>query len=104
MSNPSLKDLTKLGVFSGRVSEVHMKNLQSFPFVFFNGIKEVSIDYDVSQSKEGQSYVKYNIDLQGDNDNVQYRCHCIENAVRSVFWKEINVIVCINETEVYRSV
>lgn len=104
MSSPSLKDLTSLGVFSGRISEVHMMNLKNFPWIFFDGLKEVSITYDVEQMKENKGTIQYDLTLDADNDHIQERCLAVEAAVRSLFWKEMKVVISISKTEVFKSV
>ncbi len=104
MSNPSLKDLTSLGVFSGRISEVHMINLKNFPWIFFNGLKEAAMDYDIDHMREDKAIVHYDLTIDIENDHIQERCMAIESAVRSLFWKEMTVVISINKEEVFKSV
>jgi hypothetical protein len=100
---PSLQDLTKLVLFSGRLSEVHVKNLEAFPFIFFNGVEEAKIEHDISTVKDIPSTVFYDLTLNEDNDHIEYRCKTLEDAVRSLFWNEVKLKISINSEEVYKS-
>lgn len=101
--SPSLKDLTKLVMFSGRLSQVHVKNLEAFPFIFFNGVKEAKIEHDISTIKDIPSSISYDLTLDGENDFPEMRYRAIEGAVRSLFWKEMKLKLSINGEEVYKS-
>ena len=103
MSETPLADITKLGLFLGRVSEVHLKNLKSFPWIFFNGLSQVGLDYDIASTKEGVSSVSYDLAVGQENDNLPKRYQALEAAVRSLFWKDVKVAVSINGKEVFKS-
>ncbi|HEY5235634.1 MAG TPA: hypothetical protein VIJ14_05610 [Rhabdochlamydiaceae bacterium] len=100
---PSIQDLTKLVLFSGRISEVHVRNLKSFPWIFFNFVKECHLDYGFAKAKEEESFVHYRLNIEGDNDGLPKRYQALESAVRSLFWKEVKVKVSINDQEVFKS-
>ena len=99
----NLKDMTKLGAFFGRISEVHVKNMQSFPWIFFNDLKEVKLDYNIATKKEDSSIVSYDLQIDGENDNLSKRYEALESAIRGLFWKEVKIEVKINGQEVYKS-
>jgi len=90
-------------LFSGRISEVHMENLKQFPFIFFNGLKEVKLEHDISTTKEAPSIISYDLTLDGENDQPEKRYTALESAVRSIFWKEIIVKISIDGKEVFKS-
>lgn len=96
-------DLTKLMLFFGRVSEVHLNNLKSFPWIFFNGLTAVNLDYDISTKRDGQSLISYDLTVSEENDSLPKRFEALESAVRSLFWKEILVKVSINGEEKFKS-
>lgn len=105
---PSIQDLTKLTAFFGRISEVHIRNLKSFPFIFFNGVSEVKLEHDLSTVKGGISTISYGLSLNKDislisNNCPEKRYTALEDAVRSLFWKEVKVKISINGEEVYKS-
>lgn len=99
MSSPTNKELTSLGIFLGRLSETHIKNLESFPFIYFNGVKEAHVDYDVAQAKDSSSYIAYYLVLNENNDHLDKRFEGLETAIRSLFWKEIELRLSINGKE-----
>ena len=88
-----------MGIFLGRLSETHIKNLQSFPFIYFNGLTEAKLDYDVAQSKDGSSYISYGLTLTEDNDHIAERYKALETSIRALFWKEIQLRLSINGKE-----
>jgi hypothetical protein len=90
-------------MFSGRISEVHLANLKRFPFMFFNGVIEARLEHDISTIKETPSTISYDLTLPQENDNLDKRFSALESAVRSIFWKEIQVKLSINSKE-YKSV
>jgi len=91
-----LEDLTKLGMFFGRISEVHLTNLKSFPWIFFNDLSEVKLDYNFASSK-----VSYDLSIGNENDNLDKRFKALESSVRQLFWKEVQVKISINNKKVY---
>ena len=56
-----LKELAQLSMLANRISEIQEKNLKLFPFVFFEGLKEVTIDYDLGHGvNEGTKEINHN--------------------------------------------
>lgn len=105
MSEPSPKDLTKLMLFFGRIPEPIVKAMQSFPFIFFNDLKEAKLDYSVATKKEeGSTLFKYDLSLPLEsNESMDKRCKALEQAIRSQFWADAKVKITVNEKEVYKS-
>lgn len=107
MSNktPSLEDLTKLVMFTGRVSEVHLENLKRFPFIFFNNIVDAELNYSIETTDKAKSSIfSYTLSMPWEfNDNLDKRYKALESAVRSLFWKEVKIELKINDVEVYKS-
>lgn len=124
MSDANPKDFVKgmaaLVVSSNRLSEFHEKNLKMFPFVFFERVDAVKIDYDVS--------VEHNVDLSKSNDitikkpfkncyvayyltineeanknQLQRRFETLENSVRDLLWKNMAVKIFFNDKIVFES-
>lgn len=103
MAEQSIADLTKLGLFFGRISEVHMENLKAFPFIFFNDVLKATMDYEIATKKDQDSTISYDVHVSKENDHLEHRYKAIETAVRDLFWKEMKVRVSINGKEVYKS-
>jgi hypothetical protein len=99
----SLQDLTKLTIFSGRLSSVHVENLKNFPFIFFNGVTKVNLEHDISTKKEVPSLISYDLTLDRENDHLEKRYLALESAVRDLFWKEMQLKLSINGKEVFKS-
>ena len=102
---PSIQDLTKLTLFLGRVSSVHLTNLKSYAWIFFNDVKEVSLEYSVETTDRTKPTVfSYDLSLNMEsNDQPEKRYKALESAVRKLFWKEARIEVKINGQEVYKS-
>lgn len=112
-----LREMAQLSVLSRRISEIQIKNLQHYPFVFFNNVKSVKIDYDLeyierdetSPTKEKpvlfHSLVKYDLELDEskNQENLNKRIFCLEEAVRILFWKDMKLQVALNGKMIYRS-
>lgn len=121
-----IREMAKLSLTSNTISEIQEKNLKMFPFVFFNGVKSVKIDYDFSnnqtvdteENKETLEIiykfnkidtrhfrVSYHLTIEKDavNENYEKRYEAIEQSVRNLFWKETKVEVFINEYLAYKS-
>lgn len=101
-NTPTLQELNSLGMFSGRLSEVHCRNLDSFPFIYFNGVKEVKLGYDISHVKGGDSFVHYDLTLDQENDHMDKRFSALQTAIKALFWKEVALKLSINGKE-YRN-
>lgn len=100
-----LKDMAALTVLSNKINPIQEKNLKMFPLVFFDGVKKVTIKYDLSSRKDetdspavNNSFVIY--DLEGDRaaleDKFEVRFYHLEQAVRQLFWNDIRVRLRFN--------
>lgn len=105
--------LTKLVIASGRLSEIHEKNLKAYPFIFFEQVSEVKIDYDVSvqhdvdvdkesnltiKKPKQACHVTYYLTLNEapNKSGLKRRIETIQNSVKALFWKDLNVNVYLN--------
>lgn len=98
-------DLTKLMVFFGRVPETHVKALKEYPWIFFNDLLEVKLDYSIETTDKTKS-TKFSYELTlslEKNDHLDKRYKALESAIRTLFWKEVLVEIKINGQEVYKS-
>ena len=110
-----LKELAQLSLLANRISEIQEKNLKMFPFVFFEKVKEVKIDYDLGhaineENKEIQhkSFIAYRLTLDEEANksasfSVDRRFSALEVSVRDLFWKDISVQVYFNDKLAYES-
>lgn len=106
-----LRDMAKLSMLSNRISEIQEKNLKHYPFVFFNDVKSVRIDYDLSKIDDnglmnhGDHHVTYILELDEESNkaHLEKRLFCIEEATRVLFWSDLKVRVFINGQSVFES-
>jgi hypothetical protein len=115
-----VKDMAKLILVSGKISEVHEKNLKMYPLIYFNGVKEAKIDYDLSHKADAlvdrmnnltirapfrSNVVTYYLTMNENakNDNVEKRFKALEASVRTLFWKDVIVEVFMDDKIVYKS-
>ena len=90
-------------MFLGRVSEVHLVNMKSFPWIFFNDLADFKLDYDIASTKEGNSVVSYDLSIVKENDSLDKRYKALESAIRTLFWKEVKIKISVNGKEEYKS-
>ena|ERR1035437_3110726 len=125
-SQSKVRDMAKLSILAGRISDVQEKNLKMYPLIFFEGVKTAVIDYDFSseslvttEENKKDMTLKYNmkgvetrhfkasyyLDLYegAQNNNLEKRFAALENAVRTLFWKDTKVEVYFNNKKVYPS-
>lgn len=115
-----VKGMAALVINSARLSEFHEKNLKMFPFVFFDQIAEVRIDYDLAVRHDvdvdkknnltvkkplAHMFVAYYLTLNEDanKNNLARRFETLENSVRNLLWKELAVEIYFNDKIVYKS-
>lgn len=98
MSKPDLKALAKGIIFSGKISDFHIKNLSHYPYVFFEDIEEVSLEHfvpdslDIDMGKENPS-VTYRIRFKQNPrmDLLDKRIEAITNSVKTLLWSNTEV-------------
>jgi len=122
----TLRNMAKFAISTNQISEVHVKNLKLWPFIFFNGVKSVKLDYDLttnsrvtSDTDEKTGNVEYRfddpdtknfhisydleIDESQDNSNLEKRFDALEKSVYTLFWAGIPVEVAFNGKRVYQT-
>ena len=105
-----IRDMAKLSVLSNRINEIQEKNLKMYPFVFFNDVKSVKIEYDLSRTDREENknpqdhHITYQLELNEDsNSQLDKRFFAIEEATRVLFWKDLKVRVFFNGKKAYES-
>ena len=96
-----LKDLKRGAILTGRLSEVHIKTLQSSPFVFFDGLLEVKVSYNLVTDGSAEvpglgSTVKFTLDFGSKYEPDQYhekRLNALFATVHTILWPEVEVVV-----------
>lgn len=121
-----LKKMAQLSITTNQINEIQQKNLKMYPFVFFNGVKSVSIEYDLTNESKvnydtdpktmeivykfdkpmvDNFKVSYSleIDESQDNSHMEKRFDALEKSIATLFWKGIPVEVKFNGKTVYTS-
>ncbi len=115
-----VRDMAKLTIMSNQISEIQLKNMKMYPFIFFEGVKSVTLDFNLQRVDDvlvdklqnltlnkpiNASYVKYSlvIDESVAQPNIDRRYAALESSIRSLFWKNITVEIQFNDKTVYVS-
>lgn len=106
-----LKEMAKLTVLANRMNEIQEKNLKAYPFIFFNDVKEVKIDFNLSKVDDNglmnhdDHHISYHLELneESNKDHSEKRFKAIEQAVRALFWNDLKVRVFFNGKPVFES-
>jgi hypothetical protein len=115
-----VKDMAKLVLVAGKISDMHVKNMQMYPLIYFNGVKTVKIDYDLSHKADAlvdkdnnltinaphrSNVVTYYLTMHEGavNDKLDKRYAALTASIRTLFWKDVVVEVFMDEKIVYKS-
>ena len=102
-----IRDLTKAVLLSGNLSETHVKNLQTYPLIIFNGVEEVETHYDIntdrSTVRETPSFVEYHLTFkkgtrQLKKEELDKRLKYLTDAIATLLWNGIEVRVFNKKT------
>jgi hypothetical protein len=96
-----LKDLKTGAILTGRLSEVHVKTLQTAPFIFFDDLAEVSVSYNLVTDSEALvvglgSKVKFTLTFKEKykpDKHHEKRLQALIGTVHTILWPEVEVIV-----------
>ena len=102
---PNTQELAKIALLSGRMNTFHLKNLKAFPFILFNDLKEVKLEYSVENVNSTEPTIfSYDLTLNLESNNhLNKRYSALESAIRELFWDGVKVQIKINGKEVYKS-
>lgn len=116
----TVRGMAALVLNSNRISEVHEKSMKNYPFIYFEGVSGVRIDYDLSHQSDvevdkknnikvnaplNHCYVAYylTLDERQLDENIKARFRALETSTRTLFWKDLPVKIYFNERLVYES-
>ena len=100
-----LEDFRKITMLTGEISSVHVASLKQWPYVAFNGVQSVEVEYDLTKETtitmgEGVVNFKLTIDEAADNKEMfKEICAVMTGWVRDRFWPEIKVVIYFNGIE-----
>lgn len=122
----TIQEMARLTMLTNQLNDVQIQNLKTFPFVFFDGLNRVTMEYDLSNQLGADTVentddgeIEYNvtptttshlhvtyrlvIDPIFTPNNLPQRFSALEQSVRSILWKEIKVVVFFGNQKVYES-
>ena len=102
-----IKDLAKAVLLSGNLSDIHIKNIQTYPLIIFNGVEEVEAHYDIntdrSTVRETPSFIEYHLTFkkgtrQPKKEELEKRMKYLTDAIATLLWTGIEVRVFNKKT------
>jgi hypothetical protein len=105
-----LEDMRSITMLTGEISSVHFLNLKNWVFIAFDNVNTVEIDYDLSKAKYtspeggGSGFINFKIttkDPDYEQQDTKTRSETLTQWVRSMFWKDINIHIFINNQCVF---
>jgi hypothetical protein len=111
MTEQELENLRRGVILSGQLSEIHVKTLKMLPFIFFDEVETVEIDYDIKTIKDepvrgldpiyNDSSIKFTIsfkdlektDTTYDIDLLDKRLHALTKSVHTLLWPQVSIVV-----------
>lgn len=96
-----LSDIKKGAILTGRLSEVHVKTLQTAPFIFFDNLKEVRITYDLAPEADAAvpglgsrvSFKLFFLEDQTQSDNLEKRTSALVKTAKNIMWESTEVTI-----------
>ena len=99
-----IEDLKKAAIFAETLSEVHIENLRTYPFIAFNEAKNVEMTWDlrVNTPNDGCT-IRYNMvtDPEGEESTrndplLKERLSFVQKCVQTLLWADTVVEFTIN--------
>lgn len=118
--NKQVKDMASLIINSNRISEMHERNMKLYPLIFFEGVKKVNVDYDLSYNKEievdkdnnmtikkptNSTYISYELEIDEtkENNNLDKRFEALVKSLKTLLWSDLIVKVSFNGKLMFES-
>lgn len=95
-----LKDLNMGMIMTGQLSEIHLKNMKTYPFIFFDNIDEIQMGFDIIVDPANvvpgsKSTVVYGIRFKDDKlpNNLQEGYENLCKCLNALFMREVRVLI-----------
>lgn len=120
----TVREMARLALLSNKINEIQEKNLKIYPFVFFNNVSSVELNYDFSKIGDvdfSSKDANINYDIKGvetrhlkvsyaidvlelcPDQELAKRCQALEMAVHNLLWNNIQVSISLNGTQAFKS-
>jgi hypothetical protein len=120
----TLKKMAQFSISTNKINNIQERNLQYFPFVFFNGVKSARIEYDLTnhssvdydtnpktfeivykfnKPKTDNFKIIYDLEMEpwANNEHLDNRFDALEKSIATLLWKGIPIEVRFNGKKVY---
>ena len=111
MTDKELLDLYRGCVFSGQISEIHIKSMERYPFVFFEGVTEAKLSYDIVLDPNRflqptqnsfdlkKSKVSYSLGMSSNlpEDQKKTGIEHLKKSLSTIFFQDVEVEVDFHE-------
>ena len=105
-----LQDMRKITMLTGQISSVHEESLKKWPYIIFDDVESVEIDYNLSKEitkSEKEGYIVFKVRgpiAPKDDDskeNIKKRCESLSRWARDMLWPEIKIEVYLNNSKCF---
>jgi hypothetical protein len=92
-----IREMARLTMLSNRLNPIQQKNLEVYPYIFFEGVKKGTIVFDLECRPDPQdqkkTYVNYTIEIDPEVAVTfeERRREALRTAVRTLFWSNVEV-------------
>lgn len=98
-----LEDHKKMLIMTGNLSDFQLENLKTWPFIVFDNVSKVEIEYDFSEvlkndlgeDTEGIGAGKVTFNLSADKVPKEDQIEKLRNWTKFLFWKDTEVEVIL---------
>lgn len=120
----TLKKMAQFSISTNKINDIQQRNLQYFPFVFFNGVKTARIEYDLinhssvdydtdpktleivykfNKPKTDNFKIVYDLEMEpwAVNEQLDKRFDALEKSIATLLWKGIPIEVHFNGKKAY---
>ena len=118
-------EMARLTMLSNKLNDVQLTNLKMYPFIYFENIMQVTVDYDLSNqmsmnTEENSKDVEIDYTISGSTNHLhvsyylefqkgmkqahlENRYAALEQSVRGLLWKDVVVKIYFEGVIVYES-
>lgn len=95
MNTKAIQEMRQWAMMTNKISDWHAKSLQQYPFIAFNNVKSVEIQYSIEKNEENGPFVRYIITSKGklgkNAEEIQKRMEDCAKWVKNILWSDIDV-------------
>ena len=96
MSNDLVNQHRQMMLLSGNLSDFQLQNLKNYPYVFFDGVEKVEINYNFGDDgvvTPGEIFYKIKLKKRAKKKSLKKNEDELIACVKFLFWKETKVYI-----------